>query len=110
MAKSFGVTSTGGYGILQSLREGSTAEKAEARSVRGKVTDEIAYSRTLMASAEFVCDTETAEDAFAAGTSLTIGALTALITNVEVNETNTAFQSGSVSIEMKDDATQVEYS
>ena len=110
MAKSFGVTSTGGYGILQSLSESSAAEKAEVRGADGKVTDEIAYSRTDQATAEFVCDSGTAENAFAAGTSLTIGALTALIASVNVDESNTDFQRGSVTIEKKDAATQVAYS
>lgn len=109
MALSFGVTSTGGYGVLQTVTRGSTAEKAEARDETGKVTDEIAYSRTSTAQADFVADTATAENAYAAGTSLTIGDLTGLITDVSVNETNADYKRGSVSIEKKDAATQVAY-
>lgn len=110
MAKTFGVTGGGAYGVLQSVSESSTAEKAEARDKDGKVTDEIAYSRTSQATAEFVCDTATAENPFAAGTSITIGTLTALITSVNVDQSNTDFERGSVTIEKKDAATQVAYS
>jgi hypothetical protein len=111
MAKTFGVTSSGGYGILQTVTQGSTAEKAQARGTTGKVEDAKAYSVTHTATAEFVADTVTNPDDFsAAGTSLTIGDVTGLITSVEVTESNTDYVQGTVSIEVADGATQVAYS
>lgn len=109
MAKSFGVTSTGGYGVLQTLSEGSSAEKAQARGVSGKVEDEVAYSVMQRASAEFIEDTGSASDPTKAGTSLQIGSLTALIVDIEAQEENTGYKRGTVSIEVPDGATQAPY-
>lgn len=111
MAKQFGVTSTGGYGVLQEVTKASSAEIAEARSSVGKVTDEQAYSRTLTANATFVSDGGTGEtDGNKAGTSLTIGGVTGLITSDEVTESNVDYKRGTVAIQKKDAATQVAYS
>ena len=109
MAPSFGVTSTGGYGVLQEVSRGSSAEKAEVRSAAGKVTNEQAYSVTHRANANFVVDGETGTDGNNAGISITIGSLTALITDNETTEVNTDYKRGTVSIEKKDAATQVAY-
>jgi hypothetical protein len=110
MAASFGVTSTGGYGVLQEVTRGSSAEKAEYRDDDGKVLGEQAYSVTHTASANFVIDGATGADGDKAGTALTIGDLTALITSHEVTESNTDYKRGTVAIEKKDAATQAAYS
>ena len=107
MGKSFGVTSTGGYGVLQELSENAKADKAEARDATGKVTDEKAYSVTKTASAVGVFDGDTPAEA---GTSLTIGGLTGLITDVGTQEKNTDYKRINVAIEKKDSSTQVAYS
>jgi len=107
MALSFGVTSTGGYGVLQSLSESSTAEIAEARDENGKVTDQKAYSKTNEATAEGIFDGDSVADA---GASLTVGSLTGLITSVSKTESNTDYKRVSVTIQKKDAATQSAYS
>ena len=107
MALSFGVTSTGGYGVLQSLSETETAEIADARDESGKVTDQKAYSKTSEATAEGIFN---GDSLGGAGTSLTIGSVTGLITNQGIAESNTGYKTVSVSIQKKDSATQVAYS
>lgn len=107
MALVFGVTSTGGYGVLQSLTETQTAEVAEARNESGKVTDQIAYSKTHEVTAEGLFNGDTLGGA---GSSLTAGSLTGLILSQTVSETNTGYKTVSVTIQKKDSATQVAYS
>lgn len=104
MALSFGVTSTGGYGVLQSLSETETAEIADARGEDGLITDQQAYSKTAEATAEGLFNSDTLGGA---GTSLTIGSVTGLITNQSITETNTDYKRVSVTVQKKDSATQV---
>lgn len=104
----FGVTSTGGYGVLQSLQETESVEIAEGRDADGKVTDQKAYSKTSEAQSEGLFDT--GDSVAGAGTSLTIGSLTGLITNKQVSEENTGYKKISVTVQKKDSATQVAYS
>jgi hypothetical protein len=104
MALSFGVTSTGGYGVLQSLSETQTAEIADARDATGKVTDQQAYSKTAEATAEGLFN---GDSLGGAGTSLTIGSVVGLITNQSITETNTDYKRVSVTVQKKDSATQV---
>ena len=106
MALSFGVTSTGGYGVLQSLSETGTPEIAEARNAGGKVTDQKAYSITKEATAEGIFDGDTIADP---GTSLAVGNVTGLITNVSTTESNTDYKRVSVTVQKKDNATQAAY-
>jgi hypothetical protein len=106
MALSFGVTSTGGYGVLQSLSTNGTAEIAEARNSTGKVTDQKAYSITQEATAEGLFDGDTIADP---GTSLAVGGVTGLITNVGTTETNTEYKRVTVTVQKKDAATQAAY-
>ena len=107
MATSFGVTSTGGYGILQSLSETGTAEIAEARGEDGKVQEMKAYSVTKEASTEGIFDGDTVAEP---GTQLVVGSVTGLITNIQQNETNTDFKRVSVTVQKKDAATLSAYS
>ena len=104
MAVSFGVTSTGGYGVLQSLSESTTAEIAECRDEDGLVTNQQAYSRTAEATTEGVFDSDSLSGA---GASLTIGTLTGLITSESFTETNTDYKRVTVTVQKKDSATQV---
>ena len=107
MALSFGVTSSGGYGVLNSLTETYTSEIAEARNKLGKVTDQQAYSVTSEATAEGLFN---GDSLASAGTSLTIGSVTGLITNLSKTQTNTDYQKVSVTVSKKDAATQTGYS
>ncbi len=107
MPLTFGVTSTGGYGVLQSVNKTSTAEIAEARDQVGKVTNQKAYSKTNEATAEGVFDGDTLADA---GAELTVGDVIGLITNVSKSESNTDFQRVSVTVQKKDAATLSAYS
>lgn len=105
MATSFGVTSTGGYGVLQSVTTRSTAEIAEARSALGAVTDQKAYSHTKEVSFEAVYS---GSDPAVAGTLLTIGGITnGVITSSETRETNTDYKRISCTVQKKDSATCV---
>lgn len=107
MSLVFGVTSTGGYGVLQSLSETETAEIAEARDAGGKVTDMKAYSKTKEASADFLFDDT---DVMAgAGTSLQVGSVTGLITSISKSEENTGYKKGTVTVQTKDSATLAAY-
>lgn len=107
MSLSFGVTSTGGYGVLQSATKTSTAEIADARNAEGKVTDQKAYSKTNEVSAEALFNGETLAEA---GAELTVGGLAGLITNISKSESNTDFQRVSVTVQKKDAATLSAYS
>ncbi len=107
MALSFGVTSTGGYGVLQSVNTTSSAEIADARNAVGKVTDQHAYSKTNEVSAEALFTGETLAEA---GAELTVGGLAGLITNISKSESNTDFQRVSVTVQKKDAATLSAYS
>jgi hypothetical protein len=107
MATSFGVTSTGGYGILQSLSETGTPEIAEARAATGKVQEMKAYSVTKEATAEGIFDGDSIAEP---GTQLAVGSVTGLITNIQTNETNTDFKRVSVTVQKKDAATLSAYS
>lgn len=106
MALSFGVTSTGGYGVLQSVSQNETVEIAEARGADGKITDQIAYSKTYEATAEGIFNGDTLSGA---GAVITVGSLTGLVTSQSVSETNTGYKTVSVTIQKKDSATQAEY-
>jgi len=107
MALSFGVTSTGGYGVLQSVNTTSSAEISDARNEVGKVTDQHAYSKTNEVSAEALFNGEALAEA---GAELTVGGLAGLITNISKSESNTDFQRVSVTIQKKDAATLSAYS
>lgn len=107
MSRVFGVTSTGGYGILQELTEGSTAEKAQARGTTGKVEAEIAYSVTRTASARGIFN---GTGPGTAGTALTIGSLSGLITDAGITESNTGYKEVNAAIEKADNSSQTGYS
>jgi len=100
----FGVTSTGGYGMLQNFSKSSSAEIAEARDENGLATDEQAYSRDIEYSSEGIFDGDTVLEA---GAAITMGSETVLIRNVSENETNTGYKRVSVTAGVKDSATQV---
>jgi hypothetical protein len=108
MARVFGVVATGGglsASLLQSLSENATAEIAEARDENGLVTDQTAYSRETTASLEAVFDA--ADSLPKAGASITIGAVTGLVTAVGSQESNTGYKSCTIEVSKKDSATQV---
>lgn len=106
MAVSFGVTSTGGYGVLNSMNMRYTTETAECREELGKVTDMIGYSVTKEASFEAVWNGSDP----VAGASVTIGPITGILTSAEVRESNTDYKRISGTVQTKDAATVVAYS
>lgn len=108
MAYSFGVTSTGGYGALQSVTESQTAELAEVRDESGKIVEQKAYSKTVETAFEGVFDSE--DTPAGAGASLTVGSNTGLITSQEITENNDNYKRISGTIQKKDSASQVAYS
>lgn len=107
MATSFGVSSTGGYGYLQTVNTATNAEIASVRDTDGKIVEEKAYSRAKEVSFEAVLNGETLAEA---GASLTVGDLTGLITTIAVAESATDFQRVSATIRKTDAATQTQYS
>jgi hypothetical protein len=107
MSLTFGVSATGGYGVLQSVTYTGNAEIAEARGTTGKVTDQLAYSITKEESFEGLFDGDTIANP---GTSLTVDDVTGLITTVTKSQTNTDYQRVSGTVQKKDAATQVAYS
>lgn len=106
MAVSFGVTSTGGYGVLNSVTTTQTAEVAEARNELGKVTNQQAYSKTAEVQFDGVYNGES----IVAGASITIAGVTGILTSVSKTETNNDYQKVSGTVQKKDAATQVAYS
>lgn len=106
MALSFGVTSTGGYGVLNSVTTTYSTEVADARNALGKVTNQQAYSKTSEVSFDGLFNGDT----LAPGTSVTVAGVTGILTTVAKTETNTEYQKVSGTISKKDAATQVAYS
>lgn len=104
MALTFAITSTGGYGVLQSVEKTETADIADARGADGKVTDSKAYSKTTTVKADGLFN---GDSLGGAGTSLTVATVTGLIKTITKSESNTDYQKVSVEIEKKDSATQV---
>lgn len=110
MARQFGVISTNGSlaaSLLQNITKSSSAEIAEAQNEKGKRTDMIAYSRTETISCDFVMDT--GDTLPQVGSKVTIGGVEGLVTEISINESNTAYTSGSMTIETKDSAALVDY-
>ncbi len=101
MAVSFGVTSTGGYGVAQSVKIRTQAEIADARNEVGLVTNQQAYSRTKEVTQEFLYN---GTEPDAAGETVEIAGMTGLITESETSQTNTAYKTGTVTIQKKDSA------
>lgn len=107
MAQSFGVTSTGGVGILQSVNKTSTSEFAEVRDEDGKVINTKSYSKSDEVTAEGVFDGDSIPTV---GSELTIGGITGLVTSVSEIESNTDFKRVSVTIKLSDASDLEEYS
>jgi hypothetical protein len=107
MAVRFGCdTASPSYGVSQTQGYEDTAEIAQARGATGKVTDEIAYSKTVKANATVVL-TSTAPTA---GSSGSVCGLTGLLESVKVTEVNTGYVQAEVVNTKSDTATQVAYS
>ena len=94
MALSFGVTSTGGYGVLDSVSINETAEVAEARDENGAVTDQKAYSKTVEATLEGYFD---GDSLAGAGTLMTAAGITNGVVTAESVTRATPLISGSAS-------------
>ena len=107
MAVSFGVTSTGGYGILQTVDKNSSAEVAEVRDETGKVVEMTAYSKTVEVDFEGVFDSDTIAEV---GTELECADITGVITSISESESNTDFKKIKGKIQLKDAANITEYS
>ncbi len=110
MPRQFGVISTNGSlsaSLLQTASKGTTAEVAEAQNEFGKRTDMIAFSKTKTAASSFVLDTgDTVPEA---GSIVTIGGVTGICMDSNIEEINTGYTSGNMSVETKDSAALVDY-
>ena len=111
MSRTFGCTSTSsGTGVamvINSVTKRTSAEIAEARGTTGKVTDQQAYSREQAHSVSGLVD---GSHSIKAGASATIAGLTAILTEANLQETNTGYQTCDMANAKKDNATQVAYS
>lgn len=100
----FGVTSdvTGLAGglIANTISFTKNVETAEARNEKGQITDIAAYSKSEEISVNGVYVGSGIEP----GTTVTIGSKTYLVTNSTKNESNTAFQEGSITARSADSA------
>ena len=104
-ARTFGVTSvSGAIGnglIANSLSFTKSVESAEARNEKGQIIDIAAYSKSEEVSIDGVYTGSGVEP----GTTVTIGDKSFLVTNSTKNESNTAFQEGSIQARTADNAT-----
>lgn len=107
MSTKFGIiTSTTGMsaGItVNSLSFQDTVQQADARNEQGAITDITAYSRGQTVSVDGVLTAETSALA-TAGSTMTLGSVTWLITDVTRNETNTDYVQVSISARTADGA------
>ena len=104
MALSFGVTSTGYPGVVQSAEMTGTAEFAEAKDGLGKTTDIIAYTKKTEVKADFLID---GAEVANAGALITMHDVPLIVSSVSFSEKNTEYESGSITGYTKDDATLV---
>ena len=104
-ARTFGVTSVSGEigaGLIaNSLSFTKSVESAEARNEKGQIIDIAAYSKSEEVSIDGVYVGSGVEP----GTTVTIGDKEYLVTNCTKNESNTAFQEGSIQARTADSAT-----
>ena len=103
----FGVGENRTIGIVQSETENNSAEVAEARDENGKVFIQKAYSKSCEKSFEalFLAGTT----APAAGTVITVGEWTGIVTSANITRSNTDFTKISITASHKDTATLVAY-
>lgn len=104
-ARKFGVTSNveglaAGL-IANSLSFSKNVETAEARNEKGEIIDIAAYSKSEEVSVDGVFVGEGIEP----GTVVTIGSKQYLVSSSTKNESNTAFQEGSITARTADSAT-----
>ena len=103
-----GLTTSGTWGIFQSVSHNDSAEVAEARGADGKVIEQKAYSVTNEKQFEALIDSaETATAIPVIGETLTVGDFTGIITSVSLTESNTEYQKLSVTAQQKDSASVV---
>jgi hypothetical protein len=101
-----GLTTSGTWGIFQSVNHNDSAEVAEARGADGKVIEQKAYSVTNEKQFEALIDSEVATLP-GIGEALTVGTWEGIITSVSLTESNTEYQKLSVTAQKKDSATIV---
>jgi hypothetical protein len=101
---SFGVD-TVTFGVAQSVTINGSAEIAEARDENGAVICQKAYSKTMEATVECLCAAGSTPPN--PGTSATIGSVTGLVTASSITKSNTEFTKISITVQIKDSATQV---
>lgn len=102
--RKFGITSdVGGLSdgiIANSLSFNNSVETSEARNVSGEIIDIAAYSK----STEVSIDGLFIGEGVGAGTKITIGGKDYLVTNSTKTESNTEFQTASVTARTADNA------
>ena len=104
----FGVGTNRTLGVIQSETENNSADVAEARDESGRVIVQKAYSKSTERSFEALFIAGTA--APAAGTVITVGEWTGLVTSANITRSNTDFVKMSITATHKDNATLVAYS
>lgn len=107
-ARIFGITTdlSGSIGdglIANSVQYSNTTEVAEARDEKGGLLDLASYSK----SGELTIDGLFVGDGVEVGTKITIGGKDYLVSQSNKSETNTAFQTGSVTARYGDDFTVI---
>ncbi len=103
-ARTFGITSSlSGLSdglIANSVSFTKSVESAEARNEKGQIIDIAAYSK----SEEISVDGVYVGAGIQPGTTISIGGKDYLVTNSTKNESNTAFQEGSIQARTADNA------
>lgn len=107
MTVSFGTSATGNtVGIVQSEKETTQAEIAEARDEEGKVFAMKAYSKTSMRTIEALFSSGTTPPE--AGALLTLGDWKGIVTEATIKRSNKEFTTISITAVCKDSASAMQ--
>ena len=108
MALTFGCDLSGSvltWGVFQSHSRSTKVDVAEPRDETGKILAQKAYSKTTEHKMDFLVNGTVPE----AGTTLSVGGETILLTDAETSYKNTEFATGTATGNKKDSATQTAY-
>ena len=97
----FGVTTSGSWGIFQSVSHNDSGELAEARGADGKIVEMQTYSVSNEKQFEVLLDSTVALPKI--GEVLTVDTWKGIITSVALSESNTEYQKLSVTAQTKDE-------
>lgn len=106
MSLTFGITGCGTtYGLMQSQDTTYTTAIADAVGCDGKVVTKKAYSVHKEVTVKVLVDGTLPQP----GETETINGITGLVSSIVVNEANTAFEQGTVTIVTDDSASHIAY-